>query len=274
MKTGRSVVMVALAALIVISMATHASAEWITMTSGAATVEIDPETPDGVFNWTILETSHLSQQWFWIRTDMEGLYDDREYSLDEISEPAISQPADNIVELTYDDERIRVEVRYVLVGGPGLLSADLAEIISITNLTDIEIEVDFFQYSDFDLGGTEDDGFLTITGGHTATQSDVVAGFTMSETVVGRNPELSEVAIYSSTLDKLQDGLIDDLDGSTHIDGPADLTWAFQWQERAILPNEALVIGKDKLIEAVPEPSAAFVLVAGLAGLVSRKRRK
>ncbi len=262
----------AVAALVLISMATQASAVSVELTSGSSVVKIDPETSDGVFDWTIMGTSHLAQQWFWIRTDASELYNDREYSIDEISAPSISQPTANIVELTYDDESIEVVVRYVLVGGPGLFAADLAEVITITNNTDIEIEVDFFQYSDFDLGGTDPDGVVDITGGHTATQADLIAGFTLSETVVGRNPELSEVAVYDATLVKLQDGDVDDLDGSTHLDGPADLTWAFQWQERAILPGEALVIGKDKLIEAVPEPAGLGMV--GLALLALRKRRK
>ena len=274
MTTRRSAWTVAIAVLIALSAATHASAVPVTLTHGSATVEIDPDTSDGVYEWTIMDVSHLAQQWFWIRTDLPGLYDDREYSIDEISAPSVEQPTDNIVKLTYDDNSILVEVTYILVSGPGLYTADMAEVISVTNNTDEEIEVDFFQYSDFDLGGTVADGSVTITGGNTATQFDVEAGFALSETVVGRNPDLSEVGTFATTLGKLEDADIDDLDGSTHLDGPADLTWAFQWQGRAIVPGEALVIGKDKLIEAIPEPSAAFVLAAGLAGLASRKRRK
>jgi len=278
--TRRSVLTVAIAALIAISVATQAPAQPITLTSGNSVVEIDPDTSDGVYSWTIMGVPHLAQQWFWIRTDIEelddngGLYYDREYSIDEISAPSVSQPTPNIAVLVYDDENITVEVTYILVSGPGLLAADLAETVKITNNMEEEIEIDFFQYSDFDLGGTEGDELVSIMGGSTAVQFDLVAGYAMSETIVGNNPELSEVGIYSDTLDKLEDDGIDDLDASTVLVGPDDLTWAFQWKERLLLPGEALVIGKDKLIEAIPEPGSALVLVAGLAGLASRRRRR
>ncbi|MFH1732505.1 MAG: hypothetical protein ABIF82_12760 [Planctomycetota bacterium] len=251
----------------------------ITLVDGSSEVTIDSFTSQGALDWTVMNVSHLAQQWFWIRTDTEGLFDDREYSIDEIdATPAIWQPTANIAELSYNDGRIEVQIMYILASGPGLYSADLTEVITVTNLTDEEILVDFFQYSDFDLNGDgAEDDVVSITGGNTALQKDFESNTTLSETVVSRSPELSEVGIYHDTLDKLTDGGISDLDGSTHLDGPANLTWAFQWQGRLIYSGESLVIAKDKVLTTMPvvaEPGGGALLAAAVGALAGRRKRR
>lgn len=284
MNTKRKVVAAVLVAVMAVGSAAaygdkvNLAPALITLLGGSSEVTIDPFSSDGALNWTIMNVSHLAQQWFWIRTDTEGLFDDREYSLDEIdASPDIWQPAANIAEVSYNDGRIEVKIMYMLVSGPGLYSADLAEVITITNLTDEEIFIDFFQYSDFDLNGDGgEDDMVSITGGNTVLQQDLENNTTLSETVVSRSPDLSEVGIYHDTLDKLTDGDIDDLDGSTHLDGPANLTWAFQWHERLIFPSESLVIVKDKVLTTMPigEPGGALFLVAAIGGLAGRRKRR
>ena len=277
MTTKQRVMTMAVAVLVAMSMATQASAELITLTSGDSTVEIDPDSSDGAFDWTIQGQSYLAQQWFWLRTTTDGLYDDREYSLDEISPASVDQVGPNTVDVVYDDGQLEIEVLYMLVSGPGLLTADLAEVITITNRTEEEIELDFFQYSDFDLDPIGDDDLINITGGNTVLQTDTDGSTSLSETVVSRNPDLSEVGEHPDTLDKLEDGDIDDLDGTTASAGPGDLAWAFQWKNRVIFPDETFVIAKDKVLvvqQPIPEPGAALMLAVGLTGLAARKRRK
>jgi len=249
----------------------------LVLTNGNSTVRVDPYSSEGVYEWTIGKTSHLAQQWFWLRSDLDGL-DDREYSLDEFDPtPVVSQPLPNVGIITYSDGRLEIEVTYVLVSGPGLFAADLAEVIKITNLSEEdEVFLDFFQYSDFDLNGTEDDDTVVITGGNRAYQTDGGSAATFSETVVSQSPDLSEVALHPDTLDKLEDGHIDDLDGSTGPLGPDDVTWAFQWDNRIIQPEEALTISKDKVLISNPiaEPSAVLLLAGGLLGTYKRRKRR
>jgi hypothetical protein len=61
----------------------------------------------------------------------------------------------------------------------------------------------------------------------------------------------------------------------TGFAGPftGDATWAFEW-DRTLAPNKSLIISKNKQIEAVPEPTALWLLGGGLlgAGLLRRKR--
>ena len=262
----------ALLTIAALLMAASAQAGLVTLQSGSSVAEIDPDSSSGVIRWDIGGTSQLSQQWFWLRTDLDGL-DAREYSLNEISSASVDQFLPNIARITYAEPRLSVEVTYALVSGAGLTSADMAEIIKITNRTEDDITINFFQYSDFDLGGDAEDEEVRITGGNTVFQRDK-NGTILSETVASGSPDLSEVAEAPHTLDKLEDGDIDDLDGSTSLVGPADMTWAFQWKDRIIPGGQALIISKDKAItQDMPIPEPAGLGLLGIAMLAGRKRR-
>lgn len=252
-----------------------AAAGVIALTSGDSQVEIDPSSAAGVFNWQIGGVSHLSQQWFWFRASLDGL-DDREYSLHLLDDsPVIFQhPAmPNIARLTYSDDRLEVEVTYVLVSGTGLRTADLLEVIKITNLTDDRITLNFFQYTDFDLGGDDEDDHVRIIGGNTVFQQDIDSNITLSETIVSRNPDRHEVAAGSDILDKLEDDNIDDLSGPSLLAIAGDLTWAFQWKDREIPAGQALLISKDKVLTSRPIAEPAALCLIGLALLARPKRR-
>ena len=276
---GRASALAVALAGIIIGFGVPASAGLIALTDGTSTMELDPTSSAGVSSWGIGEVSHLSQQWFWFRTDLDG-FNTREYSIDELDDTPdiLYLPAlPNFARVTYSDGRIEIEVTYILVGG-GARSSDLAEVIGITNLTGAEITVDFFQFSNFNLGGTGPDDLVDIVGGNTSFQSDFSSGVTVAETIVSRTPELSEVGTGTQTLAKLQDGDIDDLDGTSGSIGPSDLTWAFQWKNRSIPAGHSLLISKDKVIESAPgdEPVAepGALGVAFIAALAARRRRR
>ena len=274
----RATALAVVLAVIVVAFHVPASAGLITLTSGDSKMELDPASAAGVLDWQIGGVSHLSQQWFWFRADLDG-FDDREYSIHEIDDtPDILQlPAmPNLARIAYSDDRIKVELTYLLVSGPGLWSADLAEIIKITNLAEATIELDFFQFSDFDLNDDEHDDEIHVTGGNTSVQTDGGSGASLAETIVGRSPELSEVATGTETLDKLQDADADDLDGTTASVGPADLTWAFQWKDREIHPGESLVISKDKVLvtQPVAEPGTLGLTALAVFAALGRRRRR
>ncbi len=274
---GRASALAVVLAGIIIGVSAPAFAGLITLTDGASTMEFDPASSAGVSSWRIGNVSHLSQQWFWFRTNLDG-FNDREYSIDELDDtPDILHLAalPNFARVTYSDGRIEIAVTYILVGG-GSRSSDLAEVIKITNLTGDAITVDFFQFSNFNLGGGPDD-LVEIAGGNTSFQSDFGTGVTVAETIVSRTPELSEVAAGAQTLAKLQDADIDDLDGTSGGIGPGDLTWAFQWKKRSIEAGHSLIISKDKVIESAPgdgpvaEPGALGI--AFIVALAARRRR-
>ena len=267
---------VALAVAVVFAAAPAARGALIALTDGTSTVGINPESSMGVYEWNIGSNTYLNQQWFWFRNDLDD-YDDHEYSIDELSAPVVINPIPNLAIVNYTDSQNRfgIQVTYLLTGGTGTETSDLAETIRITNLSDDPMTFTFFQYSDFDLAGDPDDHKVAVTGGNTVIQSDYGTTVKLLETVVTGAPDLCETGIGPATLAKLTDLLVDDLDGSAVQNGPANLTWAFQWDDQTIAPGEDFIISKDKLLTTatVPVPEPAGLGLIGIALLGWRKRR-
>lgn len=281
-KMKSKVMVIGLAMALVLAVGSYASAITavdVTLTDDDSTVVIDPHGSTGMKTWKIGDTDHLSQQWFWFRTSLGGVYSDREYSIDEISAPSVVQAIPSVAEITYADGNIEAQVTYSLTDVPGLLGgSDLIEIVRVTNNTDEALTLTLIQYSDFDLGGTATDTDLEITNGNTATQKDTAVGALMSETVVSQlHLVSSEVGYWNTTLAKLVDGDVDNLDGTTLLTVDGNMTWAFQW-EKELAPGEALLFSKNKHIslkpggdKPVPEPAGLGLV--GIALLALRKRR-
>ncbi len=122
-----------------------------TLSSGNSSVSINVGSQTGMYNWTVDGQNQLNQQWFWYRIGNSG----PAASIDTISSPTASLLTAGILSTTYANARFSVNVLYSLVGGaPGSGASDLSEQILIHNLTGSTLSFDFFQYADFNLGGT------------------------------------------------------------------------------------------------------------------------
>lgn len=255
----------------------NANAGILTIEDGNASVEIDTESQSGMYSWTVDGVSVLAQQWFWIRDDAST----PEFSIDNLplagegtnDTNAFDDPRDDNAVVGYDAGEYTVELDYTLTGGgAGSGTASIAELIRISNKTDQVIEISFFQYSDFDLNGTAGGDSVVITGGNTATQTEGV--ISVSESVVTPLPSEVEAGVFASTLNKLNDTSVDNLDGTTSA-GPGDVTWAFQWNFTLAPQGDSgsdYLISKIKSVSVVPEPTSFMLL--GLAGLAFASRRR
>ncbi len=276
----RRIVVVVLAAM-VLAVAVPALGTSVTLVDGDSVATIDPESSAGMSQWSVNGVECLNQQWFWFRNDLPE-YNDREYSIDEINLPVVTQflPAlPNLAIIEYADplDRFSIEITYMLTSGAGLMTADIMEVIKISNTSDEAIVFDFFQYSDFDLNGSTDDRRVDILGGNSVLQTaygDESLIISLSETVVTGSPDFVEAGVYPDTLDRLTDADIDDLTNAVSAMGPANVSWAFQWAGRRVEPGQAFIISKDKLITMEPVPEPAGLGLVGIALLGLRKRRK
>ena len=243
-----------------------------TLIDDNSTVQIQ-DSSSGISSWVVDGTDNLFQQWFWYRIGGAG----GESSVDTLGAPVVDDDdGDGILGLTYANGTISVELDFTLGGGQvGSGVADLGEVITINNTTSETLVLHFFQYVDFDLGSDASDDWVQVVNPWVVQQTDGQAN--ISETVVTPDAILHEVGIKPATLNRLLDTLPTTLDGSSGLLGPANVTWAFQWDftlNPAGEQDSSFVISKNKRI-VIPEPATLFVmLAAGLPMLLRNRRRR
>lgn len=229
----------------------------------------------GMDRWLINGTNHMYSQWFWFRVDgmqREERINDLPLIAAATSNTSILDPRDDTFTALFGStNNFVIETRFSLQGSlPGDLRSDIAEQIRITNFSGEARTFSFFQYCDFDLNGDIDDDIVQVINPNAVIQQDFFSGIIATETIITPSPTFSEVGIFASTLNKLDNTSVDNLDGSVGpLLGRRDYTWAFQW-DFTLLPGQSFLISKDKSI--TPAPGAIALL--GLGGLlVSRRRR-
>jgi hypothetical protein len=274
--TGAAAVL-AVVAVLGLAPAGVARATSVTLEDGTNVVRIDPDSVAGLYAWEIAGTSHLAQQWFWYRIGDTG----PEASIDTLERFATNQSSPDQVAFGFRDGasptfQMQLVLNLTSSGNGGILH----DAITIDNLTADPMDFHFFQYCDFDLGGTPGGDRVTMTGSpiNTARQTSALADLSESVVTSSQLPSRAEAALFPTTLVKLTDGDADPLASSTAGPmlgpvGPGDVTWAFQW-DFAIPANGTVIISKIKRLDLVPEPTTLAGLALGVAGLGRYLRRR
>jgi hypothetical protein len=269
MKTTASVLGIALLALAALAPA-HAGI--YTISDGNSTASVDTSSQSGMFNWTVDGISSLFQQWFWYRVGPTS----GESSIDTLTEITAGtsngnlDPAHERLNVLYAGAGFTIGVDFLMAGGsPGSGVADIAEIIRIQNTSNQALDFHFFQYVDFDLGGTASGDTGERVNANTMLQYEGSAS--VSETVAVPTPSHYEVATYPTILLSLTDGSPTTLaDAAGPVSG--DVSWAFQW-DFTLVPGGTYIISKDKHL-IVPEPSTCVLMMLSGLGLVALLRKR
>jgi hypothetical protein len=241
----------------------------LTLTHGNSTFTVTETYAAG--QWYVDGTYQLFQQGFWWGDATQ------EYRLGN-SFTGQTLLAPNSGRFFYQTPGFYAELTYTLYGGAGGSGmSDVAESIYIRNTSGSSIDLRFFQYSDFDLGGTAWDDTVWFPNTNTVRQGDGVGSVMLSETVVTPAADRWEGKLYSWTQTKLDDAGYYDLDNTPAIGGGSvygDATWAYQWN-RTLAPDATFLASKNKRLEPVPEPATLLLLglVLGAAG-IARWRKK
>ncbi len=250
----------------------HGIAQPITLTDGGSSATIDLLSGAGMNNWSVLGQNQLMQQWFWYRTD-NGVAQ----PINTIGGLTYNLYNNNEVDATYKNSQLSIEIDYLLSGGGvGSGSADMTETITAKNLSGDPLNLNFYEYSYFDLLQSGNNN-VTIFGSpgsgyyHVQQSSGSTA---IQEAITSPNANYAEAANFNQTLNELntQSGLM--LNNNTSA-GPGNVTWAFQW-DQTIAAGDQLDIFKDKTlsIAEVPEPSTVAIIALGAGALGLALRRK
>jgi hypothetical protein len=242
---------------------------------GNSRARFDP-TAGNQIEWIVDGVSQLFNQRFYYR----GVGMNDEVAVDTLflvgsfasdTNPFVDPRPDTFASLYRDAVRsLDFEFSFKLRGGtPGSGTSDLAETIRITNTGTVATTLSFFQYVDFDLGGTSGGDVGEIVDSRVARQWEQFGVAFISETVVTPAPNFFQIGNWPSIVSLFGNGVPDNLNNSA---GPVfgDVTWSFQWNI-TLLPGQTFIISKDKLI-FIPTPGAFAAL--GLGGLIAARRRR
>ncbi len=234
-------------------------------------VAFDLESAAGMHSWTVDGVNQMQRQWFWYRLGASG----GESSIDTLSldffqaTDTNADGRDDTLRATYTSLGVRVDLGFKLAGGEaGSHSASLIEIIGVTNTGPKGIDVHFFEYGDFDLGGDGSNDVVTIWDDNSAAQQ--VDGCYMAEVVQTPQPIHYEAGLAPDLLAALQDlapTTLADLNGPVHGNG----AWTFEW-DKELEPGGTLLISTGKNV--IPEPATWALLGLGGIMMIFRRRRR
>lgn len=227
----------------------------------------------GMDEWRVDGVNHMFNQWFWFRVG--NTPEQRINSLPRTFAGIFNTNADprpDTLTLIYRNAQFEMETGFKVTGGNlGSGTADVLETIRITNVGTSPLDYHFFQYVDFDLNNDILDQSVQIGNApsfNVATQTDGASIVTETSTLPF--PNRREVNIFPTTITRLDDGVADNLNNNAGpLVGPADYTWAFQW-DFILNPGDSFIISKDKLL--TPAPGTVGLL--GMAGVLAARRRR
>ena len=244
------------------------TAQVVTLTNAGSTATIDLGGSAGMDNWTVNGQNQLHLQWFWYRTDA-GLAQ----PVNTLGGLQYQVLGNNMLDALYQNGQLSVEIMYTLIGG-GLnsASASLTEQIIVANLSGSAFDLNFYQYSDFDLLASANDN-VQITGSpgnynYVHQWNGVTA---IEETATAPSAFSAEAALAGQTLNEF--GTVSGLNLNGNLAaGPGNVTWAFQWTSTLGANGGEFDLTKSLSISVVPEPSPVLLVLCGALGLILKNK--
>ena len=286
---GWSVFNKSLAVLGMLIFGGHANAQDVTLANGGSSVTFNlgggSSGPIGINNWTVDSdpaVSQLNQQWFWF--SINGTVQ----SIDQIGTGAqISNytPGGSTLTATYQNSTLAVILSYTLTGdGSGSGGGDLSESVNILNLTSGNLNINFYQYANFNLlqNNMNSVTIVPATGGGYSfvSQSTTVGGNGIQETLSQPYANFAETGAPTGVQHDVTAGHT--LNDTTYASG-GNVAWALEWSD-SVSPFDPtdgantwdVLQDQNMSILPVPEPTSItwVVLGMGIVGLVRRSWKR
>lgn len=245
-----------------------------TLTNGNSSVKILADKVRGMSDWTVDGVPQLWEQSFFYRKGNSG----GEKSIANLALNWAEQTSENSLTTLYEKAgQFNIEITYTLFGGAeGSSASTIGEQIKITNLSGNLLNFHFFQFVDFDLGGSHENDTLQlgqdISGLYTSAYQNK-GNVYFADEIVSPGAQHAEAGLSPTIYDKLMDNSPTTLSGNV---GPVtgDATWAFQWD--AAIPvggSFSIALNKSVFVTSIPEPSTLALIPAALALLAYARRR-
>jgi hypothetical protein len=267
---GRRMLAIAVLTLALAAHVGSAAGSPITLNDRNTGVTIDPYAATGVSSWTVDGTNQMFQQSFWYRVGSTGA----ERPINTLSlvgwfaSDTNFDPGDDTLTVLYESlaPRFQIEVKYLIHGGtPGSKVSQASEQIRIDNTGSTPLTLQFFQYSDLDLGGDAGDDSAVRSNANAISQQDADTVF--AETVATPGPNQFALGLDSGILASLNDSVATTLANAMNAAGPGNVSWAWQWSF-TIAPDSSALISEEQLIAAVSVPNPASLVLVG-AGILA-----
>lgn len=207
------------------------------------------------------------QEWWWYRANGVNT---REFALStQAAAPVITG---NHMTLSYrEPEGFSSTLMYTInnVGGVTLVTGTNF----ITNEGNTALDLDFFNYIDWDMNATAGTDNATLLSGNPAFRMRV------TDTAALINGEYRaldatnyQVGSFSTVRTLTTDGDIDNYNNTGLPFGPGDFTGGVQWKF-TLDPGQQIALQTSRVLNPVPEPATMAVLGLGVAALIRRRRK-
>ncbi len=239
-----------------------------------AQVTIGVDDNFGMGQWIVDGVSQMNQQQFWYRNGNSG----GEKPISALNLLNEDQPAANLLNVLYGNSAFTIEINYTLTGGAnGSGYATIGEQIKITNLSANPLDFHFFQYVDFDLGGSDAGDTLYLNQNLQGLFDAVYqnkGSFYFADEIISPGADRGQVNEQSAGLVLLHSLNNNSPTTLNNYVGPVtgDAAWAIQWDP--VIPVGGyfqIAISKSAYLVPIPEPSALAII--SLGGMLLAMRR-
>jgi hypothetical protein len=260
-----------------VSLATAVASGTVAQTSAAATlsdknstINLSLNSSAGMTDWIVDGTDAVNQQWFWFRIGNSG----PQFDISTISAPTITTLGTKQLTALYSNAQYGVSISYTLSGSsPGTAHSALTEAINFYNYqTNASLDLHFFMYSDFTLGGGSGTGNVGLT---TTTSVQTLGGSSNTVAFPVAAASHVEAGLAPSTYNNLTGGspyTLNDTPNASGLVSLGDVTWAFEW-DKLLGPSTSLGTVSITDTLQVPEPSVAALALVGLSFVAFRRRK-